>query len=283
MKLGIYEKAINSKFSFEDKIIIAKQAGFDFLELSIDETDEKISRLDWSDSDVKNIKTLLEKNGIYFNSICLSAHRKFPFGSIDKNIRDKAFDIMKKSILLAKKLSIPIIQLAGYDVYYEPSSDMTKKNFIDGLYYATSLAQDACIMLAFETMDTPFMGTIEIASKYVNLINSPWLKIYPDIGNLSQFSISPENEIITNKQHIIAFHLKEAIKTKMRDIPFGMGNVNFESILRAIKKTNFNGPFLIEMWSLNSLDETIQENVEVISKAKEFIIDKFKKSGWDNV
>lgn len=283
MKLGIYEKAINSKFSFEEKIYIAKKGGFDFIELSIDESDDKIARLDWNEDDIKNIKSLLEKNKIYFNSICLSAHRKFPFGSSDKNIRDKAFDIMKKAISLAKKLSIPIIQIAGYDVYYEQSTPITKTNFVNGLFYAASIAQEECIMLAFETMDTKFMGTIEKALEYVKLINSPWLKIYPDIGNLSQFSLSPEKEICDNKEHIVAFHLKEAIKTKMRDIPFGSGNVNFISILKAIKSINYNGPFLIEMWSLNSLDESIEENIESITIAKEFIIDKCRKSGWNNV
>ncbi|MDI4567878.1 MAG: ribulose phosphate epimerase, partial [Mycoplasma sp.] len=42
--LGIYEKAINNKFNLEEKIIIAKKAGFDFIELSIDETNEKLNR-----------------------------------------------------------------------------------------------------------------------------------------------------------------------------------------------------------------------------------------------
>lgn len=283
MKLGIYEKAINSKFSFEEKIYIAKKAGFDFIELSIDESDDKISRLDWNDSEIKKIKHMLEINEIYFNSICLSAHRKFPFGSIDKNIRNKAFEIMRKAILLAKKFNIPIIQLAGYDVYYEQSTPITKFNFIDGLFYAISLAQEECIMLAFETMDTAFMGTIEKVLEYIELVNSPWLKIYPDIGNLSQFSLSPEKEIVDNKEHIVAFHLKEAIKTKMRDICFGEGNVNFISILKAINSINYNGPFLIEMWSLNSLDESIEDNIKTICSAKSFIIDKFKKSGWKNV
>ena len=44
--LGIYEKAINAKFSWAQKIEIAKKVGFDFIEFSIDESDAKLARLE---------------------------------------------------------------------------------------------------------------------------------------------------------------------------------------------------------------------------------------------
>ena len=43
--LGLYEKAMPSDLSWREKLTAAKQAGFDFLEISIDETDAKLSRL----------------------------------------------------------------------------------------------------------------------------------------------------------------------------------------------------------------------------------------------
>ncbi|MEG0879472.1 MAG: L-ribulose-5-phosphate 3-epimerase [Malacoplasma sp.] len=283
MKFGIYEKAINNKFSWEEKILIAKNAGFDYIEISIDESDEKLSRLDWDEHQINGLLLLLKKHGMYFQSMCLSGHRKFPFGSLDSSTRARAYEIIDKAIKLAVKLNIRIIQLAGYDVYYEKSNAETVHNFIQGLKYASSVASLNSIMLAFEVMDTPFMGTIEKAKQYVDLINSPWLQIYPDIGNLSQFSEKPENEIVHNIGNIVAFHVKEAIKTKMRDIPFGEGNVNFVSIFKAILSTNYSGPFMIEMWSLNNENETIEQNVCELVKAKDFVVNEFKKAGYKNV
>ncbi|MGY6172477.1 L-ribulose-5-phosphate 3-epimerase [Candidatus Mycoplasma pogonae] len=268
--LGIYEKAINNKFDFEDKIKIAKQAGFDFIELSIDESDFRLARLDWSEEEIDHLKTLLIKHDFYFNSMCLSGHRRFPFGSKNAQTRAIAAQIMEKAIVLAKKLGIRIIQLAAYDVYYEQSDAITYNFFIEGIKKAVELAEKYNVMLAFETMDTPFVGTIEKAMKFVKMINSPYLKVYPDLGNLSQFSPNPVAELKQYKEHLIAFHFKDTLKDKFKEVPFGAGTVDFVTLLKTLEQNKFQGPILIEMWSKNDAAETIGENVAELVKAKNF-------------
>ena len=48
IKLGIYEKALPYGTSWDEKLAIAERLGFHFVEISIDETDERLARLDWS-------------------------------------------------------------------------------------------------------------------------------------------------------------------------------------------------------------------------------------------
>ena len=36
------------KISPAERLVLAKSCGFDFVEMSVDETDERLSRLDWS-------------------------------------------------------------------------------------------------------------------------------------------------------------------------------------------------------------------------------------------
>jgi len=43
--IGIYEKAMPNAFDWEQKIRIAKHAGFQFIEISIDESDERLKHL----------------------------------------------------------------------------------------------------------------------------------------------------------------------------------------------------------------------------------------------
>lgn len=43
--LGLYEKSMPKELSWREKLTAAKEAGFDFVEISIDETDEKLGRL----------------------------------------------------------------------------------------------------------------------------------------------------------------------------------------------------------------------------------------------
>ena len=118
-RLGLYEKAIPNQMSWEEKIQIAKELGFDFIEISVDESDERLKRLDWTDTEIYQLRHLCEQYDLPLQSMCLSAHRRFPFGSEDPAIREQAYVIMEKAINLAYKLGIRCIQLAGYDVYYE--------------------------------------------------------------------------------------------------------------------------------------------------------------------
>ncbi|NEU03128.1 TIM barrel protein, partial [Escherichia coli] len=79
-----------------------------------------------SDEEIAAVQELLVKHKFNFNSMTLSGHRKYPFGSKNPEIRAKAMEIMEKAIILAKKLGIRTVQLAGYDVYYEKGDEETR-------------------------------------------------------------------------------------------------------------------------------------------------------------
>lgn len=53
--LGLYEKSMPGTLSIPEKLSEARQAGFDFLELSIDETDEKLARLEWGRKEIRQV------------------------------------------------------------------------------------------------------------------------------------------------------------------------------------------------------------------------------------
>ncbi|RIV16537.1 L-ribulose-5-phosphate 3-epimerase [Mycoplasmopsis gallopavonis] len=282
--LGIYEKAINNKFSLEEKILIAKEAGFDFMEFSVDESPERLARLDWTDEQIKEAQMLLVKHQFNFNSMTLSGHRRYPFGSKDAKTREKALEIMEKAIILAKKLGIRTVQLAGYDVYYEEHDEQTEQYFKEGMEKALYLAQKHSVMLAFEIMDTRFMGTISRSLRWVNELNNLYIGIYPDLGNIYQWANSEdlENELIIAKNKLTAFHFKDTIPGKFRDIPFGEGTVDFPKMLAILKKHKLNQPIMIEMWSKNELDETKEHALSYIQEAKEFYEESWNKVGGDN-
>ena len=183
-RLGLYEKAMPDELSLEEKLLLAKKIGFDYVEISIDETEEKISRLDFDKKRKNELHQFMTEQGIFFETMCLSAHRKYPLGSADRKVRKKSLDIMRKAIVFARDLGIRVIQLAGYDVYYEKGTRQTRKNFHMALRQCVEYASEFGIILAFETMETEFMNTIGKARQVVNKVNSPYLQVYPDIGNI---------------------------------------------------------------------------------------------------
>ena len=94
-QLGLYEKAMPTELSWREKLLCAGQAGFDYVEISIDETDERLARLDWSVQERMRMNRLFEETGVPVRSMCLSGHRKYPLGSHDGNIRTKSLEIMR--------------------------------------------------------------------------------------------------------------------------------------------------------------------------------------------
>ena len=47
--LGLYEKALPASMDWMERLSAAKELGYDYVEISIDETDERLARLDWDE------------------------------------------------------------------------------------------------------------------------------------------------------------------------------------------------------------------------------------------
>jgi len=273
--LGLYEKSMPNEFSLEEKLIAGSRAGFDYMEISIDETDLKLERLDWTKSQKKDLVESMYRTDTPIKTMCLSGHRKFPIGSNNEETVKKGMQIMIKAIDFASDIGIRIIQIAGYDVYYEESTFMTIKRFGDNLKDCVDYASKKGVILGFETMETEFMNTVEKAMKYVKLINSPYLNIYPDIGNITnaakKYDIDVLQDIYKGSGKIVAAHLKETLPGKFREIPFGTGHVNFESAIEILRKIGVN-MFTAEFWYNEKLDLEKE-----LKSTNNFLRDKFKK------
>ena len=235
-RLGLYEKSMPGTLTLKEKLLETKEAGFDYLELSIDETDEKLARLDWSDEEICALRRDMEETGVPIHSICLSGHRKYSLGHPEEAVRQRSIEIMEKAILLANRLGVRLIQLAGYDVYYETGTEMTRHYFEENLKLSVQIAAKYGVVLAFETMETPFMNTVEKAMYYVSNVSSPWLQVYPDVGNLTNAALSENGNVLkdlrSGRGHLAAVHLKETVPGVFREVPFGTGHVDFVSAVR---------------------------------------------------
>lgn len=254
-QLGLYEKAMPSDLSWEEKLNLTKESGFDYLEMSIDETDAKLARLEWTKEERKAVVDAMWKTGVKINSICLSGHRKYPFGASDPDTQKRSLEIMQKAIDLASDLGVRLIQLAGYDVYYEQGNSKTRADFATNLNKAVLMAAKKGINLGFETMETPFMDTVGKSMYYVNMINSPYLGVYPDIGNLKNASLlysNPvNNDMRVGQGHVFAAHLKETVPGKYREIPFGTGHTEYIENLQLLKAMGVR-MFVGEFWYIGS-------------------------------
>ena len=273
--IGLYEKAMPPGLSWREKLCFAKEAGYDYVEISIDEKDDKLARLDWSREERLELVRTMSEVGLPIRSMCLSGHRKYPFGSADPAVRERSMQIMEKAIQLADDLGIRIIQLAGYDVYYEESTPDSVRLFKENLAKATEMAAAKGVVLAFETMETEFMNTTAKSMEYVNLINSPWLGVYPDSGNLTNAAVSYGSDVLedleTGRGHIFALHLKETVPGKFREIPFLTGHVDFGAVIAKAWDLGIRR-FVTEMWDVGKAEW--KEDILFANRSMSAILDR---------
>jgi L-ribulose-5-phosphate 3-epimerase len=184
-------------------------------------------------------------------------------------------DIMEKAIQFADDLGIRIIQLAGYDVYYEDSTDESKRLFEENLKKATLMAAAKGIVMGFETMETEFMNTTEKAMKYVKIVDNPYLGVYPDSGNLTNaavtYSTSVLDDLETGRDHIFALHLKETVPGKFREIPFFTGHVDFEAVIKKAWELGIRR-YVTEMWDVGNA--SWKDDIKAANSGMKAILDK---------
>lgn len=276
-RIGLYEKAIPNNFTIKEKLEIAKKANYDYLEMTIDATEEKIDRINMSKHKrCEIIKAMLE-TGMPIDSVSVSALTKYALGDLDDVNSMRGMEILEGAIILAKDLGIRVIMIPGYDIYFGDSTKETEAKFIKNINIAVEYASKYGVILAFETMENEFMNTTKKAKKYIDMINSPFLQIYPDAGNVTN-AVTMYNENIvddfkTGEGHIVAVHLKETVPGKFREIPFGTGHVNFKEVIHTAYAIGVRR-YVTEFWYIGS------ENwMEDLNKANSMMCNLLDKEG----
>ena len=278
--LGLYEKAMPGTMTIGEKLECAKECGYDYVELSVDETDEKLARLDWTKEERLALVTEMYRVGLPLRSMCLSGHRKYPFGAKDPEVRKRGMEIMEKAIDLADDLGIRTIQLAGYDAYYEKDQwEGSRQAFLENLTKATEMAAAKGISMGFETMETPFMNTVWKSMFYVNHIDNPWLGVYPDCGNLTNAAVadgsSVTDDLYSGRGHVIAMHLKATKPGLFRDMVFDdpTSHVDFEADIARAWSLGVRR-YVTEMWYLGS--DKWKDDIHTANRTMRAILDRQK-------
>jgi L-ribulose-5-phosphate 3-epimerase len=269
-KLGLYEKALCFNLEWEQKLELAKSSGFDFVEINIDGTEQRLPRLyEKFKTEVAAIRHGFDATGVPVCTMALTAHRHFPLGSESGEVRGKGIDCIVRAADFAAQTGIRAVHIAGYDELGGKCSAQTEKNFYAAVESILPVAAQAGIIFAVETMDTPFMGTVENIMRLVRYFDSPYLQCYADIGNLTAFGHSPSIELPKAGKHLVGLHLKDAKEKVFRDVPFGEGIVDFDAAFEALRKMKYAGFMAAEMWCYDK-----EEFHAYLPKAAEFLRNK---------
>jgi L-ribulose-5-phosphate 3-epimerase len=271
---GLYEKALPDKLGWPDRLSQVKEAGYDFVEISIDESDERIGRLDWDMEKKRALRRAVDESGVRISTMCLSGLQRYPLGSTYPDLRKKGMEMFIKAIDFAADTGIRVVQVAGYDsAYDEESTEETAENFVRnfeaGLKYASKLGMH----LAIENIDYSLMNSLETIMKYVKRYQTPYFTTYADVGNMRAVGLDIRREFEAAKGYISAIHVKDVKENVIRRIPFGEGIMDFHEVFQVIRDSGFSGPVLIEMWA-----DDREDAFEAAAAAKRFVTDRMAEA-----
>lgn len=252
-EIGLYEKAMRNTLTWKEKLQGAKECGYDYLEISIDATEEKINRIYMDTEEKREIMEAIFDTGIPIGSMSVSALTKYALGDPDQAVRDRGMEIAEKSIQLSSALGVRTVMIPGYDIYYGESTIETKRYFLENIRKIAEIAEREGILVGFETMENNFMNTTGKAVQYVNMVDSAYLKIYPDAGNITNAAVANRHDVCEDlslgKGKLIALHLKETKPDVYREVPFLTGHVEFERIINTAWKLGVRR-YVTELWDV---------------------------------
>ncbi len=249
-QLGLYEKAMPN-LPWREKLLMAKDAGYDFVELSIDASEERIARVFAPSSERRALRVLCDDCGIGFGTLNASALTKYSLGNDDSALCSRGTEIALRAIDAAAELGIRVLMIPGYDVYYGTSTERTCARFFNNVIRVGEAAASAGVQLGFETMENAFMNTVRKAMDVVLKVSNNYIQIYPDIGNMTNASVlygtDPLEDLRLGCGHLVGLHLKETRPGIFRDVPYGQGHVDFPGAVSTAWELGVRR-FVTEFW-----------------------------------
>ena len=273
IEIGMYEKALPGTLTWEERLMAAREARYDFVEISIDDTDERIARLDWGRRDKNDLSQTMQNCEMSIKSMSLSAHRRFPLGSENHETRETGLQILRKAIDFSVDLGIRYILVAGSDVYHEDRNEQTLAHYLNSLEQGVCWAAQAGVMLALENWDIR-VNSVQEVMYYVNHFNSPWFQAYIDVGNLVYAQKNVLTELELAKGHLAAVHVKDTKPGQLRYVKPGEGDVPFVPIFEKLAELDFIGSMVFELWT-----ENLPDALKVVKESNEWIKEKMIE-GW---
>lgn len=279
LSLGIYEKAlVGNELSNGEQwrrfLAQVPAAGFSYLDLSIDESPEREARLDWGPSQWRRVRDAAEDVGTDVGGVCLSVHRRIGPGSRDPEVRRRAREVMARGLEICHELGAPVIQIAGYYAYYEDPNPDAEKWYREMLADAVPLAARLGVVMGIENVDGDDVTSIRKAMEFVDAIDSPYLQVYPDLGNIAEQGLDPDVELAAGEGHMVAMHAKDVRRGEPRRVAMGEGIVDWDRSFELLAQQHWSGRLMIEMWNDDAPD-----SIARCAAAREFIASRALSAG----
>ncbi len=229
--------------SILEDLNFARKNGFDYYE--IQGLGEKF---DLESGIIKQVKRISKNNNISLN---LHAMQFLPISSLIPEISKEALKFAEKEIILAKKVGAKRITIHGGQRDMPKREIAVIKNFeslIKNLKKIVRLGKRYKIKIGLENSYNPsrLCRKPEDLLRVVNSVKG--LGITFDVGHANAINLDPIKYFKKIKKFVINMHLHDNNGKDDQHAILGKGNIDFKGFLKECKKSNYYGPFILEVF-----------------------------------
>jgi hexulose-6-phosphate isomerase len=233
---------------------LAKKAGFEAIELALNETGEL--SLDSSDSEIISYKKIADEIGIKLSSLACSLFWQYSLTSNNEATRRKAMEIVRKELDFAALLGvdtvlvvpgavgvdfIPGCEIVDYDIAYDRALAAIKE--------LAPYAEQKKVFIGIENVWNKFLlSPLEMRS-FIDSIGSEYVGAYFDAGNVITTGY-PEQWIKILGKRIKKVHFKDFrrdVGTAAGFVDLLAGDVDYPAVMDALRAIGYNSFITAEL------------------------------------
>ena len=235
LKKAIHLGMIAGNFSVLDKFKLAKELGFDGLEVDGPADPQRGDMLKARDA-----------TGLPISSVMNSVHWKWPLSHPDPAIRARGLDGLRGALRDAKDYGCSAVLLVPAVVNKQVSYAEAYQRSQAEIRQVLPLAEELRVHIAIENVWNQFLLSPLEAARYVDDFQSPWVGFYFDVGNVINYGW-PEHWIQSLGKRLLRIHIKEFSRTK-RDreglwkgfnVELLEGDCDWPAVMRALDQVGY--------------------------------------------
>lgn len=246
MLKGIYFASLPGA-SWEDKLKLAKEAGYDGIELTTME----------DEAEIKDLKKMAEDMGLAFPSVMDSMHWQYPQSSPDAELRQKGLDNLKKSLETASMVGADTILLVPGAVNEDSSYEDAYNQTLESMDKVKDLAEEYKISIGLENVWNKFLLSPLEFRDFLDKVGSDYVKAYFDVGNILLYGF-PEQWIRILGHRIEKIHVKNFLRSNYTFTHLLYGDVDWPKVIKALRDIGYDSYLTAELPDYNySTDQMV--------------------------
>lgn len=240
--------------SIKENLKLAKDAGFDGVELALDMTGE-IS-MDSTKEDMLKIKAYADEIGMELYSVATGLYWSYNYTSENEENRKKAKEITRKQLEVASWLGCDTILVVpgAVNVAFEPGSeivdyDVAYDRAISALKELAPYAEKLGVAIAVENVWNKFLLTPLEMARFIDEVGSDFVGSYFDVGNVVYLGY-PQHWVKVLGKRIKKVHFKDyryEAGGLCGFVDLLAGDVNWPEVMKQFKNIGYDGWVTAEM------------------------------------